>query len=86
MMTGVAIRNVIKISVTPAAKSAIEKTADETGMKEIAVASRLYEWFAAQDDVLKKGLLGLLPRGFEADVAKMALERIAAGAKSKRAG
>jgi hypothetical protein len=85
MMSRVALRSIIKISVTPAAKSSIEKTAAETGMKEISVASRVYEWFAAQDDVVKKAMLGLLPKGYEADVAKMALERIAAGGK-KRTG
>ena len=78
------IRSVIKVSVAPSAKTVIEKTAAQTGMKEIAVASRIYEWFAQQDDVLRKGVLGLLPEGYEADVAKLALERMAKGQKPRK--
>lgn len=45
-------------------------------MTEQWVASRVYEWFAKQDDVLKKGILGVLPKGYELDVARLALERM----------
>lgn len=35
------------------------------------------KWFVAQDDVVRKAILGMLPKGYEAHVAQMELERIA---------
>ena len=78
-VSGVADRKVIKISVRPEAKATIKKFADQHGLKEIVVAGRMYEWFSEQDDVVQKAILGLLPAGMEADIAKLALKRIAAG-------
>lgn len=74
-----ALRNIIKVSLHPPAKKVIEQTAERNGMREIVVVSRVLTWFAEQDDVLRKGILGILPEGYEADVAKLALERIASG-------
>jgi hypothetical protein len=75
---------VIKIAVNPKAKKVIEDTADELGMKEQAVASRVYEWFAQQDDVTKKHVLSLLPTGHEAEILKSAAARIEAKRKGGR--
>lgn len=75
---------VIKINVTPAAKQVIEDIAGEHGMKEVVLASKVYEWFGAQDDVTRKAILGMLPKGFEVDVARLALERIAGRGKGKK--
>lgn len=72
-----ALRHTIKITVTPTAKTVIEKFSEKNGMAEIQVASRAYEWFSRQSDVVKKGICGLLPEGFEVDIAKLALERMA---------
>jgi hypothetical protein len=82
-------RNVIKvhaagggksaIGVDDAAKAAISDIAERHGMKEIAVVSRIYLWASRQtDDVLVKGMLGLLPAGYEDDVVGLALERLRA--------
>ena len=80
----VATRNVIKISVTPAAKAVIEGIATKHDMKEIGVASRIYEWFTSQDDVVQKAILGMLPKGYESDVARLALERMAGSKGGKK--
>jgi hypothetical protein len=72
----VATREVIRISVEPGSKKVIADEAGANGMTEQWVASRVYEWFAKQDDVLKKGILGVLPKGYELDVARLALERM----------
>lgn len=73
----VSLRKIIKISVNGDAKRAIESFASKTGMTEIAVASRVYQWFVAQDDVLRKGIVGILPETYEVDIAELALRRIA---------
>lgn len=69
----------IKIWVSEASRHALKELAAELGMKEIGVASRALEWLAKQDPVVQRGVLGVLPPGYEADVAKLALERIAKG-------
>ena len=79
-----AVRNVIKISVTPAAKGVVAKASARTGITEQTIASRVYEWWASQDDVLRMGILGVLPEGYEVDVAKIALERLAASGNAKK--
>ncbi len=66
---------VIRVSVDPLAKKAIEETAEELGMKEGAVASRLYRWFAQQDDLTRKHVLSLLPTGYEAELLRKAADR-----------
>jgi hypothetical protein len=80
----VSLKKVIKISVTPDAKKVIEQFAERHDMKEIGVASRIYQWFAAQDDVVRKAILGMLPEGYEPDVARLALERIASQSRKRK--
>jgi hypothetical protein len=77
------LRHTIKITVKPEAKTIIKGFAEKLGMAEIAVASRIYEWFAAQDDVVRKGVLQLLPENYEKDVVRIALERMANGKGKK---
>jgi hypothetical protein len=76
-------KNVIPIAVLPSAKAAITNIAKKHGMKELTIATRVYEWFAQQDDVVQKAILRMLPEAYEVDVAKLALERIAAGKDGK---
>lgn len=70
-------KNVIPIAVDPEAKAVITAIAKRHDMKEIGVASRIYKWFSKQPDVVQKAVLDLLPEGYEGDVIRIALERIA---------
>jgi len=70
-------RDIIKIAISPKSKQAIDDTCDRYGMSQIELASRLYLWFAEQDEVLQAGILSILPTEFEADIARMTLENIA---------
>lgn len=74
---GVQTKNVIKIAVSPAAKSVISGIARKHDMKEIGVASRIYEWFGQQDDVVQKAILRLLPEGYERKLLRSVLEDLA---------
>lgn len=71
MQTG----KLIKIRVGDKAKQIITETADALDMKEIGVASRIYEWFARQDATMQRHVLQLLPPGMDADILRLALER-----------
>jgi ribosomal protein S24E len=66
---------VIKIAVTDPAKKVIQDIAKKHGMKEQSVASRIYQWFAEQDDIMQKHVLQMLPNGYEIDVLGIAAER-----------
>lgn len=80
-------KRVIKIAVTDTAKAQIEKLAGRLDMKEMGVASRVYEWLSRQsDDVVVKGVLGLLPEGYEAEIVTVALRRMAAKKKGEKPG
>jgi hypothetical protein len=89
-LTFVAKRNVVPLggkghlAVDGDAKQAISRIASQLGMKEIAVVSRAYIWLATQDDVVVKGVLGLLPKGYEPDVASLVLQRIAGNKKTPK--
>ncbi len=68
----------IKINVTPPAKEVVEKIAGAHGMTEISIASRIYQWFGEQPDVIQKTILGMLPKEYAADIATMVLKKVAA--------
>ena len=81
-MSLVAQRKVIRISVTSGAKKVIARWAAENDMKEIGVASRIYEWFGKQPEQIQRGILGLYGR-LAPDIARMVLERMADGKKAR---
>jgi hypothetical protein len=51
-------RHVIRIAVSPGAKAAVENFAKHWDMKEMGVASRMYEWFARQPEDVQKWVQG----------------------------
>jgi hypothetical protein len=71
-------RQIIKIAVTNDAKDAIEQVADRYGMSQIEMASRLYRWFAEQNEEIQATILDLLPRSVAPDVARLVLKKMAA--------
>lgn len=68
---------IIRIKVRPSAKAVIAEWAAATDMKEQGVASRIYEWFASQDESLQRAILGLFGPDTP-DIAKLILERMEA--------
>jgi hypothetical protein len=71
------------IGVDGDAKRVIKEVAARHGMKEIAVVSRIYLWFARQNDLVQRGVLGMLPEGYESELLKAAVERQAGKSKGK---
>jgi hypothetical protein len=69
------------LELTPQAKKALEDVCDNNGMTQVAVSSRLVEWFADQTDMLQAAILGHYPKEIEKDVAELILKRLAAGEK-----
>jgi hypothetical protein len=67
----------IKVRITDAAKKIIERSSDDFGLTEIALFSRLVDWYSRQDDVVKRAVLDMLPPEYRTDIAKLVLERMA---------
>ena len=72
----------MRIELSLFAKQELERTVGRLGMKQIALASKVMEWFAGQDDVIQGMILGHFPGGIVADTARMYLEKLAAGNRS----
>ncbi|MFA7238239.1 MAG: hypothetical protein WC058_15370 [Phycisphaeraceae bacterium] len=70
-------RDIIKIAVEPSAKQAIDEACRRYGMTQIEMASRIYRWFAEQEETIQASILEILPGSLAVDVARLALERIA---------
>ena len=78
-----ASRIVVRLELSKEAKSRLNEISKRTGMTQVSVSSRLFEWFAKQPEMLQATVLGQYPKEIEGDVAEMLLKRLASD-KSKR--
>ncbi|HEY0007153.1 MAG TPA: hypothetical protein VGB55_00375 [Tepidisphaeraceae bacterium] len=70
-------RVVFRIQLTTEAKKRLLDISDQLGITQIAIASRLVEWFASQPDLIQAAVLGLYPDLIKQDVATLILNRLA---------
>jgi len=56
---------------------------DQLGITQIAITSRIVEWFANQPDLIQAAILGLYPDLIKQDVATLILNRLAEGKEGK---
>jgi hypothetical protein len=76
-------RIVVRLELTKDAKNRLGDISKRTGMTQVAVSSRLFEWFAKQSELIQAAVLGQYPSEIEADVAEMILKRIATDKKKQ---
>jgi len=69
-------RVIIRLELTPQAKSALESVCERNGMTQVAVSSRLVEWFSLQSEMLQAAILGHYPKDIERDIARLILARM----------
>ena len=69
-------RVIIRLELRPQAKDALESVCDRNGMTQVAVSSRLVEWFSVQSEMLQAAILGHYPKDIERDIAKLILTRL----------
>ncbi len=69
-------RVVMRVELTEEAKSTLSRLSRRRGMTQVAVASRLMEWFAQQTDSVQAAILGQYPAEIEPDVARIILKRM----------
>lgn len=84
MVAGVSLRRTINVSMSPRAKSFVEGLAAELGMSETQVITRTLDWLREQDDVLQRGVLGLLPPSMLNDIKRLALKRLGPPGKKRK--
>jgi hypothetical protein len=70
-------RVIMRIELTPPAKSGLAKLCEQLGLTQVATTSRIIEWFSEQNDVVQSTVLGLYPEDLRADVPTMILKQMA---------
>lgn len=76
-------RVVFRIQLTVEAKKRLLDISDQLGITQIAITSRIVEWFASQPDLIQAAILGLYPDLIKQDVATLILNRLAEGKEGK---
>lgn len=78
-------RVVFRIQLTTEAKKRLLDISEQLGITQIAISSRLVEWFASQPDLIQAAVLGLYPDLIKQDVATLILNRLAENNTDKTA-
>ena len=74
-------RVIMRIELTPSAKTLFTEACERKGMTQVAMMSRMTEWFSRQDEMVQGAILGHYPAGIESDVVKLILKKIIENAK-----
>jgi hypothetical protein len=71
-----AARIIVRIELTPNAKNRLNELTDKAGMTQVAMLSRLVEWFANQSDMIQAAVLGQYPLEIQSEIARLILKRM----------
>lgn len=66
----------MRIELSSSAKKRLTEVCTTRGMTQVAVASRLVEWFTKQPETIQAAVLGQYPSEIEADVIKLILKEL----------
>ena len=75
-------RKIMRIELTSSSKQRLGKITDRHGITQVAMLSRLVEWFATVDPTLQGAILDQFPESISADIARLVLEKIASDSNS----
>ena len=70
-------RFIMRIELTGASKQKLATLSDRHGMTQVAMMSRLVEWFAGQSELIQAAVMSRYPAEIEPDVARMILKKMA---------
>ena len=79
-------RIILRIELTPNAKEHLNRTSDTLGMTQVAMLSRVVEWFSQQPELIQRIIVGHLPAKIEQQVARVMLRRLASEGKKESIG
>ena len=66
----------MRIELTGPAKQKLSTLSDRHGMTQVAMMSRLVEWFATQTELIQAAALGRYPGEIEGDIAKLIMKKM----------
>ena len=69
-------RSIMRIQLDTAAKDRLDVICKRRGMTQIAMMSRLVNWFSVQDDYIQTAVLKTLSEGSMASLAKSLLKKL----------
>jgi hypothetical protein len=69
-------RSIMRIQLDTAAKDRLDVICKRRGMTQIAMMSRLVNWFSVQDDYIQTAVLQTLSEGSMASLAKSLLKKL----------
>lgn len=70
-------RFIMRIELSAASKKKLATLSDRHGMTQVAMMSRLVEWFASQPEEIQAAVVGRYPDKIAPDVARMLLKKMA---------
>ena len=76
-------RIIMRVELLAPAKRKFEETPDGFGMTQIAVTSKLVEWFLAQTEEVQASILGLYPKDDGIDLTTSILKHFIAAKKPR---
>jgi hypothetical protein len=74
--TAMASRIIMRIELTPKAKEHLEQISERQGMTQVAMLSRVIEWYARQPEVIQRIIVGHMPPEIQRDVARLVLQKL----------
>ena len=77
-------RIIMRVELNATAKRKFEETPDAWGMTQIAVTSKLVEWFLAQSEEVQASILGLYPKNDGIDLTTAILKHFINAPKRSR--
>lgn len=69
-------RHIMRLELTGPAKRDLETAAELRGMTQVALMSRLVEFFASRDEKLQTAIVGHFPEEMQGDIAKRVLQSL----------
>jgi len=76
-------RIIVRIELTPSAKEHLTRIAKRNGMTQVAVTSRLLEWFATQSELVQAAILGHYPQAIQAEIADLILKHMSKSGRGR---
>ena len=77
-------RSIIRVQLDTSAKDRLDAICKRRGMTQVAMVSRLVNWFSLQDDYIQTAVLQTLSEGSMAAVAKTLLKRLGSDKSSEK--
>lgn len=77
-MMGMNQRGQVRVNLTAESKAGVDRVCDRFGMAHQEVASRVYSWFAEQDEIVQASILGVLPDAVQEHAADIYMEQVKA--------